>query len=463
MKNILREGIWDNVITSIKRAKSKTGSVLGSATSTGQLALLKTTEMLHRGFEVWCGANNRNIKDSHALYDYLVDDVVVGYSDKFATKWADNYDEFLRDPKDFLVRNNTLTTPVGNSNSPAPSNSATAGGTNTPINNSNRGTNQPANQPASSATNQPISAAIQTQIDHTEATFGPVFAKHFSSKLYKQYATGKSPANFPNQPDGLFIFITNANLKKMKSIRALIKSGAMAPTEKYVEYVKQGIMLSWIDIAKIIKVAPTEQNAKLAIANSMKKGIPRNWFKDVKRFAMSHIADQQMHFIITESSKTNDANQILLNEALSTKLRQFFRLLTADGNVSGATRHAVDKSRGRGQQSHSSGGGGAPNSSSVSGRNPTGNSSTQTSSTNAGSSQAAGAAYASATPICTFTRPEIDYIKSAENNFNGGLVGLATVNQTTNIQHKKEISAVIKKIVASGLANLKKNHPNILS
>lgn len=456
MKNILREGIWDNVITSIKRAKNKTGSVLGSASSTGQLALLKTTEMLHRGFEVWCGANNRNIKDSNALYDYLVDDVVVGYSDKFATKWADNYDEFLRDPKDFLLRNNKLATPVGNSNSPAPSNSATAGGANTPINNNNRGNNQP----ASSATNQPIPAAIQTQIDHTEAIFGPVFAKHFSSKLYKQYATGKSPANFPKQPDGLFIFITNANLKKMKSIRALIKSGSMAPTEKYTEYVKQGIMLSWIDIAKIIKVAPTEQNAKLAIANSMKKGIPRNWFKDVKRFAMSHIADTQMHFIITESSKTNDANKILMNEALSTKLRQFFRLLTADGNMSGATRHAVDKSRGRGQQSQSSGG-----SSSLSqpARNPTGNSSTPASSNNSASAQTAGAAYASATPICTFTRPEIDYIKSAENNFNGGLVGLATVNQTTNIQHKKEISAVIKKIVAAGLANLKKNHPNILS
>jgi hypothetical protein len=280
--------------------------------------------------------------------------------------------------------------------------------------------------------------------------------------VYKQYANGHRPSSFTNKQDGLFIFVTKANLAIMKDIRDEIRAGTITKKDKYNEYVKRGVMKTWKDIAHIIHVNPTEDNAKLAIANSMKTGLPRNYFKDIHRFAMSGIKDKTLPFIITESQSTsitsvnifeNNVDRILLVEELSTKLRQFFKLMTADGNKTGATRQAVHNSRSRGgyssQSSHAS------NSSQSSGRNTTNTPST--------TPQTPQATYAHATPEVSFTRQEIDYIKSAETNINGGLVGLANVTQTANIQHKKEIINIIKKIVAAGLANLKKNHPNILS
>lgn len=446
MKDILKEGIWDNIITGVKKAQKTAGANLGNATSSGELALIKTTEMLHRGFETWCGANNKKVTDSDALFDYLTDDNVVGFSDEFAHNWANKYDEFMRDPNAFLKTNQT----GGNAmppNTPAtPAN--TSQNQNSPINQSQ---STPSTSPATTNSNQPLSQNTQDQIDYTEQIYGPLLQNHLASVVYKQYAAGHKPSSFTNKQDGLFIFVTKANLAIMKSIRDEIRAGTISKKEKYNEYVKRGVMRSWKDIASAIRVKPTEDNAKLAIANSMKTGIPRNYFKDIHRFTMASIKDNTIPFIITESeSIEKDSKKILIVEDLSSKLRQFFKLIAADGNKSGATRQAVHNSRSRNGQTGSQTTGNNSNSSRNTGNVPT-------------NTAPAGPSYASATPEVSFSRQEIDYIKSAEQNINGGLVGLSNVTQTANIQHKKEISNIIKKIVAAGLANLKKNHPNILS
>lgn len=453
MKDILKEGIWDNIITGVKKAQKTTGAKLGNATSAGELALLKTTEMLHRGFETWCGANNKKTTDSDSLFEYLTDSNVVGFSDQFAHKWADMYDEFMRDSNGFL-QTHTSGGVVNPPNSPnnQPSTQPTSN-QNTPISSSSAPPANSNNQP----NNQPISQNIQDQIDYTEQIYEPIFQNHLQSQVYKQYAAGHLPSSFTNKQDGLFIFVTKANLAIMKDIRDEIRAGTITKKDKYNEYVKRGIMKTWKDIAHAIRVTATEDNAKLAIANSMKTGIPRNYFKDIHRFAMSGIKDKTLPFIITESTSSaeniknifeNDGRKILIVEDLSTKLRQFFKLIAADGNKSGATRQAVHNSRSRGNSSN--------------GANPQSGRNTSNTPTNT-NPPPQGPTYAQATPIVSFSRLEIDYIKSAEANINGGLVGLANVTQTANIQHKKEISAIIKKIVAAGLANLKKNHPNILS
>lgn len=461
MKNILKEGIWDNIITGVKKAQKTASSKLGNATSSGELALIKTTEMLHIGFETWCGANNRKTTDSDALYEYLIDDNVVGFSDEFAHKWANKYDEFMRDPNSFLQIHTTGSNTQPNNPSAPPNTPSNSPNQNTPVNNSSTQRNQTSQQttpPSQNAntSNQATPQYIQDQIDYTEQIYGPILQNHLSSVVYKQYASGHKPSSFTNKQDGLFIFVTKANLAIMKNIRDEIKASTLSKKEKYNEYVKRGVMKPWKDIAAAIRVKPTEDNAKLAIANSMKVGLPRNYFNDIHRFAMSNIKDSTLPFIITESSDNNsgnDSKKILILEDLSSKLRQFFKLIAADGNKTGATRQAVHNSRSRNNGNSSS--------------NSNSNSSPATSGRNTNNVPAKPTTqettYAHATPEVSFSKREIDYIKSAEENINGGLVGLANVTQTANIQHKKEIGAIIKKIVAAGLSNLKKNHPNILS
>jgi hypothetical protein len=411
MTDILKEGIWDNIITGVKKAQKGAGAKLGNAQSAGALTLLKTTELLHHGFELWCGKNSKKTNDSDALYEYLTDHNVVGYSEEFAKKWAELFDQYLSDPKTFLSSYSTTK-------------------------------NIPKNKPIE---NEPISSNIDTQdeeddstkeqVAHTEKVYGELLQNHLESIVYKKYKQYK-PSQFTNAQDGLFIFVSKQNLNIMKQIRAEINSNTLNKKEKYNEYVSRGVMKTWKEIARIIKVPPTEENAKLAIANSLSTGIPRNYFKDIKRFSMSFIKDAHLPFIIKESTERQG---ILLTEAMSSKMRQFFELIAIDGNKTGASRQAVHSSR---QRSYS-------NRSDVSDHIDT--------------PKQKSPSIVSISPIASFTRDDIDIIKEVENHVNGGLVGIATINNTATIRNKAEVKEIIKKIVSAGMADLKKKYPHIIS